>query len=387
MMNVPKSPFAVIAGCGRIVCQERSLTVAAPHLAKAARRHFGAARQHIGAARVSKRFSAFFSILLIWLALSPAIASDAKEKQGKATAPHGPAIMWTNPGDIETRDLFYGSGGSSHEPHAPFTFVKEDPGGSTPKFVVKDRDGVKWKVKMGNEARPETVAARIVWAVGYYTDEDYFVADLPVRGMPVRLHRGHKLVDPDGTVHNVRLEREHPAEKRLGDWRWRHDAFTDTRELNGLRTLMAVINNWDPKDVNNAIYQEADQRVYLVADLGATFGSAGRTWPMDKSKGDLETYKKSAFIRRVTSDTVDFQTPARPRYIFAVNPKGYLMRVHLEWIGRNIPRADAKWIGSLLARLSPKQIHDAFRAAGYSSSEVDEFSSIVARRIAQLTDL
>jgi hypothetical protein len=44
-------------------------------------------------------------------------------------------------------------------------------------------------------------------------------------------------------------------------------------------------------------------------------------------------------------------------------------------------------MGSLLSRLSPKQIHDAFRAAGYSQREVDEFSNILESRIAELRDL
>jgi len=70
-----------------------------------------------------------------------------------------------------------------------------------------------------------------------------------------------------------------------------------------------------------------------------------------------------------------------------VNPKEYLSRIHLEWIRRNIPKADAKWMGGLLAGLSAQQIRDAFRAAGYPPQEVEKFSNILERRIAELTDL
>jgi hypothetical protein len=73
--------------------------------------------------------------------------------------------------------------------------------------------------------------------------------------------------------------------------------------------------------------------------------------------------------------------------MFLVNPKEYFSRIRLEWIGRNVPRADVKWMGSLLSRLSSKQIHDAFRAAGYSQQEVDEFSDILESRITQLRNL
>jgi hypothetical protein len=328
-----------------------------------------------------------FSILVMVFALP--VVGAVKNKHGREDGiAAGTAILWSNPADIESRDLFYGPGGSSHVPRGPFTFVKEDLEGTNPKFVVKDADGVKWKVKLGIEARPETVASRFVWAVGYYANDDYFLADLQVHGMPTQLHRGQKLIGPDGSVHNARLKREASDGKKIGTWRWRQDAFTGTRELNGLRTLMAVLNNWDLKDENNAIYRDGDdERIYAISDLGASFGCAGRCWPRDRTKGDLEKYSQSAFIRRVTPTTVDFQTPARPRYVYLVNPKEYLSRVHLEWIGRNIPRADAKWMGGLLARLSQQQIHEAFRAAGYSPEEVDAFSTVIERRIAVLTDL
>ena len=314
---------------------------------------------------------------------------SAERHRKRANAPVSlPGILWRDPAAIGSRDLFYGPGGKQHEPpRGRFTFLKEDPEGSNPKFDVRDENGVKWKVKLGLEARPETVASRIAWAAGYFADEDYFVRDLHVEHMPGRLHRGRKLVDPDGTVHNVRLKRDSGEEKKIGTWQWRRNPFVGTRELNGLKVVMALINNWDLKDVNNAVYQRGSCLAYEVSDLGASFASAGRTWPFDKSKGNLESYRRARFIRGMTDDTVDFQTPARPKWVMFVNPKGYFMRVHLEWIGRNIPREDARWVGLILSRLSPGQIGDAFRAAGYDARDVDEFSAVLLSRIAALTDL
>ena len=134
------------------------------------------------------------------------------------------------------------------QPRGTVTFEKEDMDGSNPKFIVRDADGVKWTVKMGNEARPETVASRLIWAAGYYTNEDYFVADLHVEGMPPRLKRGRDMVTSDG-ARNVRLKRHDSDEKKIGTWSWRHSPFRDTREFNGLRVMMALINNWDLKDI------------------------------------------------------------------------------------------------------------------------------------------
>jgi hypothetical protein len=332
------------------------------------------------------------TILFILFVLSlpiPAAVKDVKEKhtsREEITAT-GPAVMWREPADIESRDLFYGPGGRKHVPHGTFTFVKEDLGGSSPKFEVRDQDGRKWKVKLGTEARTEAAASRIVWAVGYYTNEEWFLRELEVRGMPDHLHRGQKLIGPNGSVRNARLKKESADEKKIGNWRWRHDAFTGTRELNGLRVVMAVINNWDLKDVNNAIYQTDNERIYMVGDLGASFGAAGRSWPAHTAKGNIDSYRQSKFIRKVTAFTVDFQAPARPRYVYLVDPKEYWRRVRMEWIGRNVPREDVRWMGHLLARLSPKQIRDAFRAGGYSPQEADEFAGVMERRIVLLTDL
>ena len=59
----------------------------------------------------------------------------------------------------------------------------------------------------------------------------------------------------------------------------------------------------------------------------------------------------------------------------------------MRWIGKHVPRSDAKWMGELLGRLSHDQIHDAFRAAGYSREEVEAFSADLEQRIALLRSL
>jgi hypothetical protein len=318
--------------------------------------------------------------------VSPGFA--AIEKHEKAAHQGGGAkkvVLWRNPTNIHSRNLFYGPGGKAHEPRGSFEFIKEDLDGTNPKFVVRDDDGVKWKVKMGNEARPETAATRITWAAGYFANEDYFVPVLRVHGMPTHLKRGQNMVQAGGIVRDVRLKRE--DDKKIGTWEWKSDPFTGTPTWNGLRVVMALMNNWDLKDENNSIYRIGNEDVYMVSDLGASFGSASRTWPKSKSKGDLESYEKSKFISRIEDSGVNFRTPARPSMIYFVNPKEYFSRLHIEWIGRGIPREDVKWMGGILSQLSQQQIRDAFRAAGYSPQEVEGFSDILAKRIAQLTDL
>jgi hypothetical protein len=84
---------------------------------------------------------------------------------------------------------------------------------------------------------------------------------------------------------------------------------------------------------------------------------------------------------------VDFATPSRPTLLEVSSPAVYMRRLHLEWIGRRIPRDDVKWMGQLLGRLSPDQIRDAFRAAGYSPEEVNDFASVMQGRIRELNSL
>src|SRR5215470_12390733 len=177
----------------------------------------------------------FFTCSLIAGLLAGSLPVEGVAKKQRSQPEDGTssrvAIIWSNPIDIESRDLFHGPGARSQVPRGSFTFVKEDLNGTSPKFVIKDQDEVKWRLKLGIEARPEIVASRIVWAVGYYADEDYFVRDLCVGGMPARLHRGQKLAGPDNCVVNARLKREPPDEKKIGTWRWRSDTFKGTREL------------------------------------------------------------------------------------------------------------------------------------------------------------
>jgi hypothetical protein len=180
---------------------------------------------------------------------------------------------------------------------------------------------------------------------------------------------------------------EREDETKIGIWQWDKVGFAGSREWNGLRALMALISNWDLKDINNSVYRKASQSVFMVSDLGATFGSAGATWPISRAKNNLTSYSDSKFIRRIGPDTVDFQVPARPSFVRLVSPKAYFARIHLEHLGRNVPRADAKWLGQLVAQLTPAQIQDAFRAAGYSPQETQAFARLLEDRIALLAGL
>jgi len=326
------------------------------------------------------------STILCLLVLS-AVSGLARNKQPKTTQSESP-IIWTDPGDISSRNLFYGAGGEKGQPHPPVTFEKEDTKGTNPKFDVRDQEGEKWKVKLGVEARPETAATRLLWAVGYFTEYDYLLPELRVKSLP-HLQRGQNFVNAGGMVKEARVKR-HPQHAEKQDiWQWKKNPFIGTREFNGLRVMMSLMNNWDVKDENNAVYKDdrTGRDIYVVTDVGASFGSIGYRLGPGRGKGSLDLYKKSKFISHIHKNTVDFTSPARStviRLLGIFSIPNFVSRMHLRWIGRNIPIEDAKWVGGLLAQLKPAQIQDAFRAAGYSDKDVMSYSEVVEKRIAEL---
>lgn len=298
-------------------------------------------------------------------------------------------VLWTDPGDIKSRDLYYGSGGKQDQPQMPLEFLREVKGGASPKFDVRDRSGRKWRLKLGDEAQPETVATRLLWAVGYITNEDYFFPEAKIENLG-KLSRGKNFVRPDGAVKQARLQRHGDGEKKAGDWKWRRNPFTGTREFNGLRVMMALLSNWDLRDENNAIYEESGdpgRKLYEVSDVGASFGMNGRSYTNSLSKNNLAAYRRSKFISKTTPEYVDFNFPTHPPVFYVFYPPLFFGHLRMHWIGKHVPRADVKWVGSLLAQLSPEQIRDAFRAAGYTTAQVEAYAGAVEARIAQIGDL
>src|SRR5687767_1960457 len=199
-----------------------------------------------------------------------------------AQTPASPAVIWNDRGDPSTLDLSTGPGGKDREPGTRLAFIKENSGGTSPKFEVQDERGVVWKVKLGEEAKSETAAARLLWAAGYIVDEDYYRASMQVAGLP-RLSRGREFVTGGETVTGARLERD-TTDQSSTPWSWYDNPFIGTREFNGLRVMMALLNNWDLKEVNNGATGSGGRAgQYGVMDLGATFGRTGNNIKRSKA--------------------------------------------------------------------------------------------------------
>ncbi|MBV8858249.1 MAG: hypothetical protein JOZ96_19245 [Acidobacteria bacterium] len=316
------------------------------------------------------------ALILLSIMAPASAAQEQKDKDKKKELPKGTPVIWREPADVSALDLLAGPGGEEMRPAAPFAFVGEEKGGFSKKYRVRDAKGRVWVAKVGVEAQPETAVTRLVWAAGYIPEVTYLAPCAKIEGAP----------DPgkdfercqDGGLSNVRFEARPEDTKRHGEWRWTDNPFSGRRELQGLKIMMALFENWDLKDDNNRILvvsrEGGTELHYVVSDLGATVGKTGgvgglmaRVRQIKGTRNNPEDFAQDKFIEGVES--------GRVRFSFEGKNKGLM---------RDITVADAQWLAGILSRLSDKQIADAFRAANYNDDEVRLLTSAVRARIGQL---
>jgi hypothetical protein len=303
-----------------------------------------------------------FALILSLTSLEIGFATATVKPKKKKQALTGTPILWQRRDNISSRDLFLGPGGAAMRPDLRrITFIKEEKGGYSKKFRISDAAGNEWVAKIGKEAQSETAAVRLVWAAGYETEVNYLVPRLTIPGK--------------GTFQNVRLEARPDSVKRYDEWKWKTNPFRGSREFQGLKVMMLLLANWDIKDSNNQIVavEGSDEPRYIISDLGATFGKTGHLpffWRFNRSRNKPTDYAKAAFVEGVDGNLVDFRYGGRNRGIF-----------------KDITVEQAKWIGELLSRLSPRQIQDAFRAANYTPGEQRLLTQGVLDRIDELRSL
>ena len=229
----------------------------------------------------------------------------------------------------------------------------------------------------------ETAAARLLWAAGYVVDEDYYRAQIHVRGMKT-LTRGQQFVSADGVVTGVRLERDVPNAD-TNPWSWydnparRHARVQRPPGDDGAHQQLGPQGDqqrrrrdgWGPR-----LQHHRPRRVVRPH----------RPRPAPQ-QGCRDGYAESRFIDKVTPTHVDFVLHSRPFFPTVVHITNYRFRTRMESIVKGIPLADARWIGGRLSQLSATQIGDCFRAGGFAPADVATYTQVVMRRIAALRDL
>jgi hypothetical protein len=294
------------------------------------------------------------------------VPSAQNQSKKELLRSHGVPQLWAAPNNISSLDLYLGPGGEEIKPDLrKITYLEKSKGGTQTKYRVRDASGREWVAKLGEEAQAETAAVRLMWAAGYATEINYLIPRLNIVGK--------------GIFRNVRLEARPDTVKRLDEWSWTRNPFVGTREFQGLKVMMALINNWDLKDINNKILAERDARTgkenlaYVISDLGATFGKSGGfspLWRLTRSRNKPNDFAKSKFIKEIKHNRVYFSFHKKDSRIF-----------------ENISVTDARWLGEVMSRLSRKQISDAFRAANYNERQIALLTDTVRRRIIELEHL
>lgn len=283
-----------------------------------------------------------------------------------------PAALWRDPGPIGSKDLFWGSGAEARAPQGPFTFVEEDTTGTNPKITVKDARGAGWDMKFDEEVHAEVAANRLVWALGYFVEDQYFVREGTVTGA-TGLTRAASFIGPGGAFKNARFRARNPDTPRTDEeWTLQKNPFVGTKELSGLAILMTLINNWDIQGPRNNKILRATlpggrvERRFLVADLGATFGRMGGGVLTNHSKWNLEHFRQEGFIDKVSGGMLDLAYD------------GYDPDLD------KVPLEHARWFAGLASQLTVAQLRRAFEAAGATPEQVEGFSTKLAEKIAAL---
>lgn len=277
----------------------------------------------------------------------------------RASSSGAPSLdeLWIEPVDLESRDLFHGPGGRALVPRRDvvYRFDELDRSGHSAGYEVEDPDGRRWKVKIGDEAQAEIVTSRLLWAIGYHQPVLHYVREWRMRGGPT----------PRPAPGRFRLESDHETK---GHWKWRDNPFVGTRPLHGLLVANVLLGGWDFTTENNRVYRplgprQGPRRWYLVQDVGA---SLGRSRFPTGTRNRIRHFEREDLIVGVRN--------GRPRFEHYSYHLGLL-----EPIGAG----DVVWTCRLLARLSDRQLADAFRAADYPPGLAERYIRRIRAKIEQ----
>ena len=292
------------------------------------------------------------------------------------------AVLWQQPGNITLGDWIWGPGGEARAPIPPFAFVEEDFKGTNPKIKVRDAKGDHWTVKFGGENHGDVFASRLLYALGYVTEPNYFVASGVVTGAH-NLRRAKPFLGKDGAFTYARFklgDHRALAHAEAKTWSWDDNPFAGTHELNGLKILLMLTSNWDAKDArdgagsNTAVYTKPDSHTdrvyYAFEDWGSTMGKWGGFFERDK--WDPAGYREQTqkFVRR-TAGQIEW---------------GYRGK-HGKDITSGIGPGDISWLLTYLSRITDEQLKAGLRASGATAAEIDIYARSIRDRITQLQRL
>lgn len=303
--------------------------------------------------------------LFVAATIAGASCAGVKRPNVQNTPPPPGASMWTEPTDLETRDLFHGPWGPELAPNLwdTFTFVELKHTGVNLGMTVKDEAGREWSVKQANpggldsEGPVEVVVSRLLSAVGYHQPPVYY---LPA----------FRLKDDWGTHIEAggRFRLKEDTLKDIGPWKWEANPFVGSKPYQGLIVLLMMLNSTDLKNSNNTLYErrvgDLVEQWYVTRDIGSALGDTNRFSPR---KGNPDSFERDPFILGVNNGHVEF----------AYN--GWYKNL----VRDRITTDDVAWVSNLLGRLTPQQWEAAFSAGGYPPEVANRFIAKLREKVAQ----
>jgi hypothetical protein len=308
-----------------------------------------------------KRLSS--AILIALVAVSITACVRVKRPALQPTAPVAGATLWVQPTNLASRDLYYGPWGAENapDPADTFKFVELKHTGVNLGMTVTDSKGREWSVKqpypggVDPEGPVEVVVSRLLSAIGYHQPPIYYVP-------------AFRLKDDLGTRVEVggRFRLKHDSLKDIGEWSWQENPFVGSRPYQGLLALLMMFNSTDLKNSNNTLYErrvgDLIEQWYVARDVGAALGDTNRLAPR---KGNADAFERSPYVVGVSNGHVDFAYT------------GWYAKL----VEARISPEEVAWASNLLGQLSERQMHDAFRAAGYEREVANRFITKLRAKI------
>jgi hypothetical protein len=210
---------------------------------------------------------------------------------------------------------------------------------------------------VGEEAQPEVVASRLLWAAGFHQPPTYYLPSWRLVGGP----------DP-GVKGPARFRPKLAWLDKTGEWPWHRNPFVDTQPFRGLIVLNLMLNNADLRTPNNAIYElpvprNGAQRWYVVRDLGASLGATGFIYG---TRNDLNGFERQGFVTHASRERVEFDYHGRHRELLRI-----------------LRAADVRWAAERWAALTPAQFRAAFAAGGYDPAITSRYVAKLQEKVAQ----
>ena len=299
-----------------------------------------------------------------------ACGTVGKPKLAAANPAAAADLLWIDPVDLESRDLFHGPGDPAlvPDPSSAFEFVSEDTTGFSKGYEVRDARGTRWSVKLGPEAQTEVTVSRLLWALGYHQPPTYFVATWQLKGGTSA-----------GSQPAARFRPELPDRSVVGEWSWYENDLLHSPAFRQLVVANVLVNNWDWKTSNNKVYEintpDGPRRELVVRDLGASLGKTAYPkllgWFRSRNvaqgtRNDIDGYEEQGFIERVTDEGIEFDYGGID---------GSLLEL--------VTREDVVRTCELMARLSDTQLLDAFRAGGFAPDIAERYVRKLRSKLAE----